>query len=109
MYIYHLGVLTDDKVKWSKNVYAFYSKSQQRLFFVRRLKSFYMDKGTLTKFVLLFGTTKATNKSMLEKVASKITGLNLPTLESVYCPKPVIKSPPAVKGNNVLSHCVKIR
>ena len=34
----YLGVLIDDKLKWSENVNALYSKGQQRLYFVRRLK-----------------------------------------------------------------------
>ena len=118
----YLGVLIDDKLKWSENVNALYSKGQQRLFFVRRLKSFHIDKELLSLFyysvvqsVILNCsicwwsclTIKDRNKlEYVRKVASRIIGLSLPTLESVYCSKACDKVTAIVKGNNVLSHCV---
>ena len=42
----------------------------------------------------------------VRKVASRIIGLSLPTLEFVYCAKTGDKITAVVKGNNVLSNSV---
>ena len=42
----------------------------------------------------------------VRQVSSRISGLSLPTLESVYCSKACDKFTTIVKVNNVLSLCV---
>ena len=36
----YLGVVLDNKLEWSANIEAVYRRSQSRLFFLRRLRSF---------------------------------------------------------------------
>ena len=46
----YLGVTIDDKLKWSDNVNLLHGKGQQRLYFLRRLKSFQVDRELLSLF-----------------------------------------------------------
>ena len=39
----YLGTIIDDKLKWNENVRALCSKGNQRLYFIRKLKSFHID------------------------------------------------------------------
>lgn len=77
----YLGTIIDHKLTWSANTLARYSKAQQRLFFLRKLRSFNAENSTLTLFYLTFiqsvvtfaiqcwgGGLSIQNRNMLDKV-----------------------------------------
>ena len=83
-------------------------KAQQRMFFLRQLKKFRVNKTILTQFyqavtesvltfsiTVWFGSASIHNKNMLEgivKTASKITGSKLPSIESIYTTRTLRKA-----------------
>ena len=95
-----LGSLISYDLKWEKNVDRIVTKAQQRLFFLRRLKSFGVSKRILTKFyravvesVLTFSITvwygNTTNKDRVRlnrivRTASTIIGTDLPSLDLIF-------------------------
>ena len=50
----YLGIVMDFKLKFSKNCDIIFKKGQQRLHFLRKLRSFNVDKTTLTLFCRCF-------------------------------------------------------
>ena len=89
-----------DALKWDINFETIAKKARERMFFLRRLKKFRVNKTILTHFyravtesvltfsmTVWFGSASIHNKNMLEgivKTASKITGSKLPSIESIY-------------------------
>ena len=95
-----LGTTIANTLKWDISAETIAKKSQQRMFFLRQLKKFRVNKTILTQFyraviesvltfsiTVWFGSASIHNKHMLEgivKTASKITGCKLPSIESIY-------------------------
>ena len=96
----YLGTIFDSKLNWNANTDAVYKKCQQRLHFLRKLRSFNVNERVLSLFyhcfvesVLTFsfqcwyGSLSLVNKSRLEKLvllAGKISGLPFISLSYLY-------------------------
>ena len=95
----YLGTVIDDRLNWDGNTSKLQSKGNQRMYFLRKLKSFNVRSQTLALFyqsviqsVICFssvawfcGLTEK-NKSKLTRVvsqASKITGMSMQQLEDI--------------------------
>ena len=50
----YLGIIFDNKLKWDDNIEAIVKKGRQRLYFVRTLNSFLVDRTILTLFYKSF-------------------------------------------------------
>lgn len=86
----YLGTVIDDKLSWVENTNLVLSKAQNRLYLLRKLKSFYVDKSILVMFYRSFIETVLTfamicwfyglnvkSRSQLQSIVnlgSKITG-----------------------------------
>ena len=95
-----LGTEISEDLKWNTNIDKIFRKSQQRLYFLRRLKSFRLSTLVMVQFyraviesILTFSITAwysgATqhDKNRLERVrktASKIIGCNLPSIDELH-------------------------
>jgi hypothetical protein len=95
-----LGVHISNTIGWDVNITSACKKAQQRLYFLRQLKKFKISPAVMTQFyrsiiesVLTFsitvwyGTASARDKKKLKrvvKIASKIIGCKLPSLDSIY-------------------------
>ena len=115
-----LGTLLSDDLKWDNNVDHIVKKAQQRLYFLRRLKSFGVNKIILKKFyravvesVLTFsitvwysGTTQKDRAKLnrIVKTASKIIGDDLQTLESLFKTRAIRKSNSIIRDINHPAH-----
>ena len=96
----YLGTLIDDKLRFNKNTNAVHSRANQRMFFLRKLKKFNVDRTILHLFyqsiiqsVLLFnlicfyGNLTQADKTKLErprKIAQRIIGIELPPLSVLF-------------------------
>ena len=95
-----LGTVISDDLRWETNTDKVVSKAHQRLYFLRLLKKFKLSSSILSQFykstiesVLCFsisvwyGNLSQKDKHRLNRIvniSSKIIGLELPTLESIY-------------------------
>lgn len=96
----YLGTIIDSKLSWNLNTEAIYKKAQQRLYFLRRLRHFNVDRSIMTVFYETFvhsimtfnilswyGNITLTNKNKLNKlvnIAGKIVGKKLDKLECFH-------------------------
>ena len=103
-----LGTTITNTLKWDVNAEIIAKKAQQRMFFLRQLKKFRVNKTILTQFyqavtesvltfsiTVWFGCASIHKKNMLEeivKTASKITGSKLPLIESIYTTRTLRKA-----------------
>ena len=103
-----MGTTITNTLKWDVNAEIIAKKAQQRMFFLRQLKKFRVNKTILTQFyqaaiesvltfsiTVWFGSANIHNKNMLEgivKTASKITGSKLPLIESIYTTRTLRKA-----------------
>ena len=103
-----LGVQISNDLKWQINIDQIVCKTQQRLYFLRRLRSFRVSQELLVKFyraviesVLTFSFTvwyasaTAEDRNRLNRIvctASKIVGCELPSLISLYETRAVKKA-----------------
>ena len=117
-----LGVHITDKLKWSTHTDSVVKKVQQRLFNLRRQKTFVLSPKTLTHFyrrtieiILLgcimarYGNCTALNHKALQMVvwaAQHITRGNLPALYDTYSTLCHRKAKKIIKANNHPSHCL---
>ncbi len=46
----YLGTVVDDQLNWNRNTETIYSKANQRLYFLRKLKKFHVDRSILRLF-----------------------------------------------------------
>ncbi|XP_077990622.1 uncharacterized protein LOC144444944 [Glandiceps talaboti] len=115
-----LGSLISEDLKWEKNVDHIVKKAQQRLFFLRRLKSFGVSQAILKKFyravvesVLTFsitvwyGNTTHKDRAKLNRIvrtASRIIGIGLPSLESLFNSRVTRKTKSVIKDINHPAH-----
>ena len=95
----YLGTVIDDKLSWDENTKKLQSKGNQRLYFLRKLRSFNVRSQTLALFyqsiiqsvicfssVAWFRGLTGKNKSKLTRIvsqASKITGMPMQQLEDI--------------------------
>ena len=98
----YLGIIINDKLNWNKHTQGVYSKSTQRLHFLRKLNKFNVGQEALSLFyqsviksVICFCciawfsnlTKKNTNQiKKITRVAGKIIGMELPCISS-FCDK----------------------
>ena len=96
----YLGVVLDHKLRWDAWTDKINSKSQQRMFFLRKLLSFNVGSKMLQMFYYAFiesvlsfsiicwfgNATEAQKKSVRRAVtmSSKLSGITFPSLESIY-------------------------
>ena len=95
----YLGTIIDDKLRWDANTKKIQSKGNQRLYFLRKLRSFNVKSETLALFyqsviqsvmcfssVAWFNSLTEKNKSKLTRVvsqASKIIGIPVQHLDDI--------------------------
>ena len=96
----YLGTIIDSKLSFESNTDAACKKAQQRLFFLRKMKSFSVCRTLMTLFyqcfiesvltfciVVWYSGLPMTNKRKLTKlvnVASKVVGVQLSQLQHIY-------------------------
>ena len=96
----YLGTIIDDKLKFDENTDSLCKKGQQRLYCLRKLAKFNIDKNLMKMFysayihsaitfsiVCWFGNLSIKDKNSLGKIvrmASKIIGIQLEGLEAFY-------------------------
>jgi hypothetical protein len=96
----YLGTIVDDELKWNENTIALSKKASQRLFFLRKLKEFQVEKTIMSLFyvsviqsLLMFNlvchwnSLSFVNKRKLNKIrnsARKIMNVNTTDLNSMY-------------------------
>ena len=95
-----LGTIISYDLKWQNNIDETVKKAHQRLYFLRQLRKFSLSTPILAKFyrsviesiltfsiIVWYGNISESQKGSLDKIvkiASKIIGSDLPTLESIY-------------------------
>ena len=96
----YLGTVIDNKLNWNANTTNVYNKCQQRLFFLRKLRSFQVETRIMFSYykcfiqsVLTFslqawfGSLTLRNRNKLSKIvniSSKIAGTPVPRMEDIY-------------------------
>ena len=104
------GSTISSDLKWELNVDAIVKKAQQRLYFLKRLRSFGLTTQITLNFykaviesvltfsiTVWFGSITVKEKLRLNRVvntASKIIGRSLPSLESLYQPVSSLRTHP---------------
>ena len=95
-----LGTLISEDLKWDENISSIIKKAHQRLYFLRQLRKFGMKKDILLRFyrsviesiltfsiIIWFDSITVTQRKKLNTIvrtANRITGCDLPSLESLY-------------------------
>jgi hypothetical protein len=95
-----LGVHLSSDLKWGCNADSIVKKGQQRLFFLRQLRSFHVSQPLLLKFyraviesvltqsmIVWWGNATADDRKRISRIvrtASKIIGCQLPSLDELY-------------------------
>jgi len=113
----YLGTIIDHKLQWNSNTDTIYKKGLQRLYFMRRLRQFRVDRDMMLLFyhssvesMLLFCcvawyfSLSVTNKNRLSKIvnlASKVAGHKLDSM-AITCERRVLKKGIAI--NKDTSH-----
>ena len=96
----YLGTTIDNKLKWDRYCSVTYKKCQQRLYCLRKLRSFNIDNTILSmfyksciqsvltfSFICWFGNVSQKDKNKLQRVvniSSKITGLKQTCVTALY-------------------------
>ena len=95
-----LGTILSSTLSWELNSNNIYKKARQRMYFLRKLRSFKVNKVTLINFyraivesiltqsiIVWFDRTAKKDMKRLNSIvinAQKLIGVNLPSLESLY-------------------------
>ena len=109
----YLGTTISDSLKWERHCKSLYNKGQQRMYFLRKLRSFHVDRTILRLFykaviesvlvhdcVVWFSSCKNIDLSPLKRIvrqAEKIIGLGL-DFENV-CTNRVLDKARSILGN----------
>ena len=109
----YLGTVVDDQLNWNRNTETIYSKANQRLYFLRKLKKFHVDRSILRLFyqsliqsvltfnlICTYGLLSQQSKKKFDRVkknAQRIIGLILPSLDIEFETKMVAKLSTAMK------------
>ena len=96
----YLGTVIDDKLSWKDNCLSIQKKTNQRMFFLRKLKKFHIDRTILTlfyqsiiqsvisyNFICTFGNMSNEQKGKLDrtrKIAQRVVGSELLPIQSLY-------------------------
>jgi hypothetical protein len=115
-----LGTTISNDLGWDHNVEAIVKKAQQRLYFLRQLKKFGLNKDILVQFyqaviesVLTFsisvwyGSTTQQQKDRLDRVvraASRIVGCDLPSLAALYAKRTLSRARKIVADESHPAH-----
>ena len=118
----YLGVVVDDRLRWDNNVNIVCRKGQQRLYFLRKLKTFNMDSELLglfyssmvqsvTSYALIcwWGNLTIKNRKKIERIrktAEKIIGLNLVDINTIYKNKVMKMMNKMVDGKSLFSNYI---
>ena len=114
----YLGVIIDNRLKWEDNTTSIYTKGQQRLYFLRKLRTFHMDSDILKlfysstvqsvitySFLCWWNSLGAKQKSKLQKVqkkAKRIIGCDLLNLNDLHIDSVITKVKNMIDGKSVL-------
>ena len=112
----YLGTIIDAKLSWNTNTDAIYKKGLQRLYFMRKLRQFRVEKDMMVLFyrsfvesiltfcsIAWYLSLSVTNKSKLHRIvsmASKIAGLQLSSLTTI-CESRVVRKGQAICGDGL--------
>ncbi|XP_070408498.1 ryanodine receptor 3 [Nothobranchius furzeri] len=115
-----LGVHLDKDLTWSLNTSFLYKKSQQRLFFLRRLRKAQLPPTMLTTFyrgtiesilscciTAWFGNCAISDRKTLQRIvktAEKIIGVSLPSIKDIYTTRCIRKATSIVADWSHPSH-----
>jgi hypothetical protein len=118
----YLGTIVDNKLKWSENTNSVYKKGQQRLYFLRKLRSFNVNNTILELFyssvvqsvicasmICWWNNLTVVNKTKLERVrksAGRIIGCKLEDLDSIYNTRIVKKLASIMNNDHPLKYCI---
>ena len=96
----YVGVILDNKLKFHEHVNKVYSKCQQRLYFLRKMKEFKVEKSIMSLFyssvidsiltfslIVFFGSVRKYDSlklNRIRKVSQRITGVLLCNLDATY-------------------------
>ena len=96
----YLGTTIDNKLRWDRHCTVTYKKCQQRLYCLRKLRSFNVDNTILSmfyksciqsvltfSFICWFGNVSQKDKNSLQRIvniSSKVTGVTQSTLTALY-------------------------
>ena len=96
----YLGTTIDNKLRWDRHCTVTYKKCQQRLYCLRKLRSFNVDNTILSmfyksciqsvltfSFICWFGNVSQKDKNNLQRIvniSSKVTGVTQSTLTALY-------------------------
>ena len=106
----------DDKLNWHEHIKIAYKKANQRMYFLRKLRSLNISTDLLLTFytatiqsIITFGITcwggNTTSKDKrkldtLIRKAQRITTYNLPTIEELYTKMCLDKAKKIIDNNN---------
>ena len=112
----YLGMTIDDKLNWHEHIKIAYKKANQRMYFLRKLRSLNISTDLLLTFytatiqsIITFGITcwggNTTSKDKrkldtLIRKAQRITTYNLPTIEELYTKMCLDKAKKIIDNNN---------
>ena len=96
----YLGTTIDNKLRWDRHCTVTYKKCQERLYCLRKLRSFNVDNTILSmfyksciqsvltfSFICWFGNVSQKDKNSLQRIvniSSKVTGVTQSTLTALY-------------------------
>ena len=114
----YLGVIIDNRLKWEDNTTSIYTKGQQRLYFLRKLRTFHMDTDILKlfysstvqsvitySFLCWWNSLGVKQKSKLQKIQKKairIIGCDLLNLNDLHIDSVITKVKNMIDGKSVL-------
>ena len=115
----YLGTVIDDRLKWEENTDLLYRRGLQRLYYLRKLKTFHLDNEILCLFyssiiqsaityntVCWWSCLSVGNKIKLERIrrsAERTIGCCLENLSDLHSKKVLNKINNYIKENGVLS------
>ena len=116
----YLGTYIDSKLAWKENTQAIYKKGQQRLYFLRRLRQFNVDKQIMllfdntfiqsvltSNFLSWYGNLSLQDKNKLNKlvkIAGKVCCVNLDSLDTLYNKRVIKKVKKILKDDHHKLH-----
>ena len=111
-----LGIVLDADLNWNMWSDCLNKKTQQRMYFLRKMLSFSVNKIMLKMFycafiesvltfciICWFGNASEAQKNSVRKtvtLASKLIGIPLPTMESIYKERTITKAGSSVKNHS---------
>ncbi|KAI5101181.1 gastrula zinc finger protein XlCGF28.1-like [Silurus meridionalis] len=105
-----LGVHLEENIPWSLNTSSITKKAQQRLYFLRRLTTFY--RGTIERILsscitAWFENCTISDRKTLQRIvrtAEEIIGVSFPSIRDIYTKHCIRKANSIVDDHTHLSH-----